>query len=201
MMQLQLTKVSSNDIKAETFLSLFEDILKKIGISEELTSYITVFIFSVLVLIIAKLAHIITTKYFVRYVEHFMKKSKSKYDDCFVKRKLIRRAAYIIPAIIIYSSLDIIFGKFDNLNNILHSLVAIYFIFIVIILSDSFLKSIGDVYDTLPNSTERPIKGYLQGFQLTIILIGILIAISIILNIKLTTVFTGLGAGSTHLIF
>ncbi len=194
MIQLQSLEDTIKEIKPETLLSSFEDILKKIGVNEELTSYITVFIFSALVLIVAKLAHIITTRYLVRYVERFMQKTKSKYDDYFVKRKLISRAAYIIPAIIIYSSLDIVFGQFEGLNNILHSLVAIYFIFIVLLLSDSFLKSIGDVYETLPHSVERPIKGYLQGFQLAIILIGILITISIILNIKLTTVFTGLGA-------
>ncbi len=194
MIQLQSIEETVKEIKPETLISSFEEILQKIGVNEELTTYITVFIFSALVLIIAKLSHIIATKYLVRYVEHIMHKTKSKYDDFFVRRKLISRAAYIIPAIIIYSSLDLIFSQFESINSTLHSLIAIYFIFIFILLSDSFLKSIGDVYETLPDSTERPIKGYLQGFQLAIILIGILITISIILNIKLTTVFTGLGA-------
>ena len=194
MIQLQSIEETVKEIKPENLVSSFEDILQQIGVNKELTLYITVFTFSIIVLLIAKLSHIITKKYLVRYVEHFMHKTKSKYDDYFVKRKLISRAAYIIPAIIIYSSLDLIFTSFETLNNILHSLVAIYFILVFLLLLDSFLKSIGDVYETLPHSKERPIKGYLQGIQLVFVLIGILITISIILNIKLTTVFTGLGA-------
>ena len=200
MIQLQTLEKTIDKVNPETLVSSFENILKDIGVNKELTTYITVVLFSVIVLLIAKFAHLLVKKYLVRYVEHFMHKTKSKYDDYFVKRKLISRAANIIPAIIIYSSLDLIFTPFESLNSILHNLVAIYFIFVILLISDSFLKAIGDLYDTLPHSKERPIKGYLQGVQLIFILIGVLITISIILNIKLSTVFTGLGAIAAVLI-
>ncbi len=200
MIQIQSIEETINEVTTETLVSSFENILENIGVNEELTTYISIVLFSAIVLIIAKLSHLLIKRYLVKYIEHFMQKTKSKYDDYFVKRKLISRASYIVPAIIIYSSLDLIFSQFESLNGILHNLVAIYFIFVILLLSDAFFKAISDVYETLPNSKERPIKGYLQGVQLIFILIGVLITISIILNIKLSTVFTGLGAIAAVLI-
>ncbi|TLX74153.1 mechanosensitive ion channel [Labilibacter sediminis] len=127
-------------------------------------------------------------------------KTKSRYDDFFVKRKLIRRAAYMVPALVIYLSLDLIFAEFVFINEVFHNLVSVYFIVVLLLVVDSFFKSLQDIYDTLPYSKDRPIKGYLQGMQLLFVIIGVLVIVSIIFDIKLIAVFTGLGAIAAVLI-
>ncbi|MCW3807660.1 mechanosensitive ion channel family protein [Plebeiibacterium marinum] len=200
MVQEQIKESVLKVVSPDSLVGSFESLLEEVGVSEKISTYLSVVIFSILVLIIAKVAHFIVRRYLVKHVERFMEKTKSKYDDYFVKRKLIIRASYIVPALIIYTSLDLVFVQFDHVNAVLHNLVSLYFIVVALLLIDSFLKGVGDVYETLPNSNERPIKGYLQGIYLVFVLIGVLVTVSILLDVKLTVVFTGLGAIAAVLI-
>lgn len=192
---LSKQQVISNDL-----ISSFDKLLSNIGVDEKLTMYIKVTLFSIVAILLAKLAHYLVKKYLVKFIEHLMQKTKSKHDDFFVKRKLFRRASYIVPAMVIFLSLDFIYSDFKLINQVLHNMVSVYFIVVILLIIDSFLKSLQDIYDTLPYSKDRPIKGYLQGIQLIFIVIGTLIVISIIFEIKLTAVFTGLGAIAAVLI-
>ncbi|GAF02495.1 mechanosensitive ion channel family protein [Saccharicrinis fermentans] len=129
-----------------------------------------------------------------------MEKTKSKYDDFFVKRKLIKRTALLVPAFVIYGFTDLLFKPYPQIYTILHNVVSSYFIIVVLLMIDSFLKATQDIYNSQPYSKDKPIKGYVQGVQLVFTLIGILTIISIIFNVKLTVVFTGLGAIAAVLI-
>ncbi len=192
--------INKTQLQTENISSSLEQLLQKTGLSEKIIDYIEVAVYSIIVIILAKVAHYFAKRYLVKTVERFMHKTKSKYDDFFVKRKLIKRAALLVPAIIIYSSLDFIFKEFKEINEVMHNLVAVYFILIILFLVDSFFKAIMDVYDLQPYSKEKPIKGYVQGLQLIFTIVGVLIIISILFDIKLTAVFTGLGAIAAVLI-
>ncbi len=197
--ELQLQENSATIMQSKLVTS-FQKLLSTWGVDDNISVYIRVIFFSLVILLLAKLAHVIVKRYLINYVEQFMEKTKSRYDDYFVKRKLFRRAAFIVPALIIYVSLDMIFGDFDSLNHFLHNVVSVYFIVVILLVADAFLKAIADIYETMPYSKERPIKGYLQGIQLLFVLVGILVVISIAFEIELFTVFTGLGAVAAVLI-
>jgi len=186
--------------KTVQLASSLEIWLQSKGVSPENSIYIKVAIFSIVVLLIAKVGHFIGKRYLVKYIESFVQKTKSQYDDYFVKHKLVRRAVLMIPALIIYLSLDLVYKEFPHINLILHNAVAVYFIVVILLVISSFLKSITDVYETMPYSVNRPIKGYMQGVQLVFILIGLLVIVSIVFEVKLTAVFTGLGAVAAVLI-
>ena len=192
--------INKTQAEAANLTSSFDKLLQHTGLSEQTIEYFEVAFFSVIALILAKIAHAIAKKYMVRIVESFMKKTKSRYDDFFVKRKLIKRAAFLIPALVIYGFIDLIFKEYTQIYKILHNINSAYFIVVVLSMLDSFFKATQDIYNTQTYSKDRPIKGYIQGLQLVFTLIGILIIVSILFNIKLTAVFTGLGAVAAVLI-
>ncbi len=195
---IQEPKISN--VTADDLASSFENLLINMGLDKQASIYVKVVLFSLVAIILAKFAQYIVKHYLVKYVERFMEKSKSRYDDFFVKRNLIKRAAYIVPALVIYLSLDFIFSDFENINKVLHNMVLVYFIIVVLMVVDSFINSLLDVYNTFSFSRDRPIKGYLQGLQLIFVIIGVLVIVSVVFEVKLTAVFTGLGAVAAVLI-
>lgn len=174
--------------------SWVNDFLSGMGVSDDIIAFLKIASLTLLALILAKVAHYIANKLIVRTVERIVERTKSGYDDYMVNRKLFSRASYLVPAIIIYTFIDFIYEDMGKIYAILHNLISAYFIWIVILMIDSLLKVVQDVYEAQPYSKDRPIKGYLQGLNLVFILIAILTTVSIIFNVKLTAVFTGLGA-------
>ncbi len=197
---IENSKIDNALLSSNKITSSIGKLLQRIGIEPQYIAYIKVILFSLLVLIIAKIAHYVVKQYLVSYVERFLHKTKSKYDDYLVKHKVIRKASYIVPALIIFPSLDFIFVDFPGLNVFLHNLVSVYFIVVILIITNSFFTSLADLYESLPYSKTRPIKGYLQGIQLVFVLIGLLVIISLVFEVELTSVFTGLGAVAAVLI-
>ncbi|WP_244880328.1 mechanosensitive ion channel family protein [Saccharicrinis fermentans] len=185
---------------AQNLTSSLDKLMQRTGLNEELINYLTIFTLVILAITLAKLAHFFAKKYLVHAVERLMEKTKSKYDDFFVKRKLIKRTALLVPAFVIYGFTDLLFKPYPQIYTILHNVVSSYFIIVVLLMIDSFLKATQDIYNSQPYSKDKPIKGYVQGVQLVFTLIGILTIISIIFNVKLTVVFTGLGAIAAVLI-
>lgn len=185
-----------NEVKNETnFIETWvNEFLIQFGLSEDIISFLKIVVLIILAIILAKLAHYLTNKFLVRTAERFIQRTKTAYDDHIVNRKLLSRASYLVPAIVIYIFIDIIFLERGKTYTILHNLVSAYFIVIVLLMIDSALKIVQDVYQAQPYSKDRPIKGYLQGINLAFILIGILTIVSIVFGVKLTAVFTGLGA-------
>jgi miniconductance mechanosensitive channel len=196
---MNLSFIQFNTSAGEMF-SQFEEVLFRIGIDEKLAVYIKVAVLACIAMLVSVVAHFIVKHYLVKSLERLMKKTKSRYDDFFVKRNLLKRAAYLIPVLVIYLLLDVVFYEIEVLNHFFHNAVSVYFIVVILLIFDSFFKALQDIYDTLPNSKNRPIKGYLQGIQLVVVLLGILVVISILFNIRLTVIFTGLGAVAAVLI-
>jgi miniconductance mechanosensitive channel len=196
-MNLSFIQFNAN---AGKMFSQFEEVLFRIGIDEKLAVYIKVAVLGCIAVFVSIVTHFIVKRYLVKSIERLIKKTESRYDDFFVKRNLLKRAAYLIPALVIYLLLDVVFYEIEALNLFFHDVVSVYFIIVILLVVDSFFKALQDIYSTFPFSKNRPIKGYLQGIQLVFVLLAILVVISILFNIRLTVVFTGLGAVAAVLI-
>ncbi len=192
--------INKTQIKAENLTSSLDSLLKQTGLNDKVIEYIQVALFSIIAIVLARIAHFIAKKYLVKTVERFMEKTKSKYDDFFVKRKLIKRAALLVPAMVLYIFIDLIFKPYPQIYTVLHNINSAYFIVVVLLMVDSFFKAVQDIYNTQTYSKDRPIKGYIQSIQLVFTLIGILTIVSIIFDVELNAVFTGLGAVAAVLI-
>ncbi len=172
----------------------FENFLLSIGLSQGMVAYVRVLALCILIALVAKILHYIAHKYVVAVIEKAVRKSKTKYDDYFVKRKLLKRIVILVPAIVFYLSLDWIFKDFASANHFFHNVLSVYFIIAFLLIIHSFLKGITDIYESLPYGKDRPIRSYVQSIMLIIVVIASLIVISILFDIELTKVLTGIGA-------
>jgi miniconductance mechanosensitive channel len=167
-----------------------------------------------LVILIAWLGHYITRKIFIRIVSQIARRTKTTWDDILIKRKVFSGLAHLVPAFILYFTADfsypVINQELSELNDstinmlsrayyfslagFLVKLAQIYFVLIVIYVSNSLLNAGLDIYNTTPFSINRPIKGYLQLIKILIFFLSGIMIISILLGRDPTGLMAGLGA-------
>ena len=127
-------------------------------------------------------------------IHYVVSKSETKWDDIFLKRKVFNYISHYLPALGVYLVLPIVFLGSPQLIDIATNLVYIYIIFVSVLVLDSFLKAIQDVYQEFEVSKKVPIKGIVQVLQIVVYFVGIIFFIALILNKSPFYLLSGLGA-------
>ncbi len=168
--------------------------LLALGLNDFYSNIIRIVILLAVMLFTAWVADIIAKRYIVKTIERILKKTKTNYDDYIIKRRVFNKLSHIVPALIILFYSGTIFNNLPVVSNFITNMVIVYIIFIVVSSFNAFMKAVDDVYNTFNFAKERPIKGYIQVVQIVIFSIAILITISVIFDIDMTAIFTGMGA-------
>jgi len=166
------------------------------------------------IIFLAWLGHFITRKIFIRIVSRIAKRTKTTWDDILIKRKVFSGIAHLVPALILYYTSDFSYPPitqelselsdsmlnslsqdyYFSLAGFLLKVAQLYFIFIIIFVSNSVLNAGLDIYNTTPFSQNRPIKGYLQLVKILIFFLSGIMIVSILLERDPTGLLAGLGA-------
>ncbi|PWD98121.1 mechanosensitive ion channel family protein [Marinilabilia rubra] len=157
------------------------------SVIEFLLSVFIIFFLSYLVFLLARRIFLFATVKMVR-------KTKSKFDDFLVRRRVFRKLAYLAPIAVVFALSKFFWGNYPDELAIFHDIVALVLIVVILTIFKALLGAIEDIYNTFPFAYDRPIKGYLQVIHLLAIIVGILISISIIFNVKVTSIIAGMGA-------
>jgi miniconductance mechanosensitive channel len=197
--------------------SLYTFFLENIREIEEISSLAkptTTFIILIIMIFLAWLGHFITRQLILRIVTRLVLRTKTTWDDILVNRKVFRNLAHIVPAIILYYSADFSYPPIHQpvselseamvdklsvdysfaLTGFLTQMAKIYFVVIFVIVLNSLLNAVLDIYNTTPYATHRPIKGYIQLFKILFFSLSGILVISILLDRDPTVLLAGLGA-------
>ena len=157
----------------------------------------TFFAVSVCIIILFFLAFVakyITELIVNKFLDRFIfSKTKSKWDDYFMKRKVFKILSHFPAAYIIYSLAS--FSGIAAVTAFLNDLGRIYFIFIF---SAAFVRSASSFSDIYYNSSSAskilPIRGYIQLFQILVVSVSVILIIGVVVNKSIGGLLTGLGA-------
>jgi len=160
------------------------------GIAEWLAGYIGYTALVVAVVLLAFITNYIAKRVLLTGVQIFIKRTKSKWDDALLKRKIFTRLSHLAPALVIYYSANL----FPKIQDIIERLSETYIILIGLFVLNSFFNAVVDIYNTYPISRQKPIKGYVQIVQIIVsILIGI-VAFAILMDQPVGWLLSGFGA-------
>ena len=168
----------------------------------------------IIIIFLAWLGHFATRKFFIRIVSRIAHRTKTTWDDILVNRKVFSGIAHLVPALIIYYTSDFSYPPitqelselsettlntlsqdyYFSLAGFLLKTAQVYFILILIFVSNSVLNAGLDIYNTTPFSQNRPIKGYLQLVKILIFFLSGIMFIAILLERDPTGLLAGLGA-------
>ena len=164
------------------------------GVNEGLVFYFVRGVAIVAVLLLSLVVNFVAKRYIVSSLTYVISKSKSKWDDAVLRQRTLNRIAHLAPAVVIYMLTPIALQGFDPAIAIIRDALLIYMIIIMMLVLDSLLNTVEDIYQTFRASKEIPIKGFIQVLKLALYFVAAIFVISILLNKTPVYLLSGIGA-------
>ena len=181
------------------YISFIENLLSKIGLNENVTTYISEAI-SLITLIVITLVLYHAVFFAIRKTIYiFIEKSENKRDDILIKNKVFRRLCLLVPAYLIRFNIEAAIPSFPVLTSTIILFTKIYEVFVYSRVIDAILSTLNDIYDTYEISKSKPIKGFIQVLKTIIYIVCVLLIIAILTNKELSNILIGLGTLSAVL--
>ncbi len=142
------------------------------------------------ILLISFIAYIITKKVVVKGLQISISYSKNKWDDLLIEKGVLKRAAHLVPAIVIH----ICASAFPRYETTIQRLAFAYIILIVMITLDPLLDCFEAIYRKSEVAKVRPIKGFIQILKIIVYVLGIIIIVALLMNRSPWLLISGIGA-------
>ena len=165
-----------------------------LGLSENLAIFLKTLVFIGAIGGLSILANFILRKIIVSSLGVIIRKTKNTWDDIFLRKKVFHKLSHLAPGLIIYFTAPLMFGSYPGLIPLVEDLSIMYIIIFSVMVANSLILAMHEVYNTFPIARDRHIQGYVQVVQILVIFVGLMLIISILFNTNLTRLFTGLGA-------
>lgn len=182
------------------FLFNIKHILLNWDIEEHFANYLNIAFGIIVILVLAWLSDKITRRIILVVISRVIKKTKTNVDDILLNKKVFNRLSHLAPALVFHYSIGYVLGDYEKLISILQGGINIYMIIIALIVVNSLLLSLSDIYEKLPIAKNKPIKGFVQLAYIIFYCVAIILIISIIRNKPPTTLLAGIGAMAAVLI-
>lgn len=177
----------------ESLLAKYRILLENTGLSEQWANLMENFTVLLLIALLAFLADRIVKFVLIRLIGKIIQKSKNRYDDILLKKRLFSRIAHIAPALVINATVVFLVDA-PVLIGFIKVITELYIILIIALVLDSLISALHEIYMDLPVSKGRNIKGYVQLVKILIYIIAVLVTISILTDNSVAGLLTGLGA-------
>lgn len=198
----QIQGLEEQVVQKYQMLENLETWLLNNGVNETFAQLLKVGISLGTIAVLALVADFITRKIILVFVARIAKKTETEWDDILVERKFFHKLAHFAPAIVIYSTIHIaLYDYSPKLTVLFYDLTKIYMVIVSLLVVNSFLNAAHDIYETLPSSKNRPIKGYFQVVKIIIYFLGGIVIIAILFKKDPSSLLAGLGALAAVLMF
>jgi miniconductance mechanosensitive channel len=175
-------------------LELLQSWLLGHGVNETLTFYFARGTALVVVLILSAVADFVAKRYILAALTHIITKSKSKWDDAVLRQRALNHLAHLAPALVIYVLTPLALNGMDETIAFIRNATQIYMVVIMMLVADSLLNTIEEIYQDFEASKEIPIKGFIQVLKIAVYFLATIFVISILLNKTPVYLLSGIGA-------
>jgi len=142
------------------------------------------------VILLAVVANYVAKKILLVGIAFAARKSETKWDDALLRRKVFSRLSHLAPASVIYFSA----GVFGVAQDTVERFSMVYMIFAGLLVLNSFLDALVDIYRSYDVARQKPVKGYVQVVKIiAFVLIGV-IALATLMNRSPWLLLSGFGA-------
>ncbi|MDT8308178.1 MAG: mechanosensitive ion channel [Bacteroidales bacterium] len=158
---------------------------------------------SILILSLAVIAIItdwVGKNIFVSVMKRVTKKTKTHWDDLLLSHKVFHRLAHLIPSYLVFILIPVALQGLSVWIFLLQTIVKIYIVIIIVRAINGLLKAFHELYQTFEIAKYKPIKGYIQIFQIIVYAIAAILALSFLMGKSPVYFITGLGAVSAVLL-
>jgi miniconductance mechanosensitive channel len=175
------------------------------GINPQSASVLDGWIVLVLIILIVLVVNVLLRWGVMRLVHWMVHHTKVTWDDILFDDKVLRSLCNIIMPIIIKIVMPMAIVALDIklmwFVSVLYMGVDIAVVIMGLLFANCFIKAVYELFVNRPGWEGRPIKGLLQTCQVLLIIIGIILIVSIVIDKSPALLLTGLGASAAVISF
>jgi len=173
-------------------IDFISNLLLSYGADESVTLHLSYAVTVVFIIFLCALTDLIVKKVILKIVRIYVGKSKSKWDDVFLEKKVFERIAHIPPIVIIHAFAPVFPLYQEWIQRIAFSLIA----FMVTMVLFRVVDSADEIYKKYEVSKHRPIKGYLQVIKIFLSITVAIVIISTLIDRSPWVLLSGFGAAT-----
>lgn len=152
------------------------------------------------IILLSALADFVARRLLLNVLTRIIKRTKTTWDNTFLEKKVFNRLSHLAPAIVIILMAPMVLEGYPHWVELLTNLVEIYMIVVALLVIDSFLNAVLDIYRSFPISRRVPIKGFIQALKMVTLFVAAIVVISTVLGQTPVVLLSGFGAFAAVLI-
>ena len=185
--------MSTNEF-ARILLTWIKSFLSWIGIPRDRLNELDEIIFLILIVVIAFAVGAVFHYLSVRFTRKVLKYKNISFLSSLIEYNALRKMSAVIPPLIISALLPFAFDYRSTWFTVSEKITWIYFFIALLFSVNAVLNSVGNVLMNKEQLQNRPMKGFIQIFQVIFSCVAIIVIISILINKSPLNLISGLGA-------
>lgn len=127
-------------------------------------------------------AELTTRKTVLKAFHKVINKSRNRWDDQLVEKKILSTLCHLVPALLVYALANMVFGTNNQIAEILRKATHIYVIVVVTMVLTRLADAVCGIYDGFEVSRTKPVKGYVQALKIVLFIMAGVFTASVLLN-------------------
>ncbi len=173
----------------------FEDM----GASEIVASQIIQVFAYIVLIVVSVIAYKLTVKLLRSVIMPLTSRSKTHFDDLLIKNRFFVRMAFLVPAAIIYFSIEHELFIHKEVTGFIKDLSTVFFYVIMVLIFNSLLSTINDYYNRFHIAKDHPIAGIIQVLKIVVYILGLIGVFGFIFDRDVSSILVGFGTLSAVL--
>lgn len=183
----------------ETIKTLVEQWLQASGATGSLLQIATHAIMVVLAALVAILSDWLCIRIAVPLTVRLTRHTNAIWDDLIFSEKVLRSACHIVPAIVIWWLLPLVFSGFPTCQEVLARLTAIYITVMALRTTQCMINGVARMDSDRRSSAQQYFHTFCAVMRIVIYLMAAIVIVAIIIDKSPMTLIAGLGATSAIL--
>ena len=176
-----------------------ENIIESIGVHGHTVPVLRHVLLALVAILLAFIAERICKYLFVPLVLRLVKRTQARWDDVVLDHQVLRTACHIVPALVIWQLMPLVFYQYPMVQVALTRVTAVYLTVATARLVTKLIDRLRYLNTKPDDSTSLYLKSFCGVLKILAIFIAVIVVVGIIINRSPMTLLAGLGATSAIL--
>ena len=183
----------------DTIKIYVEELIRLCGISGSAVPIVRHALLVLVAVLLAWMAGVLCRRIFVPLIHKLTSRTNNQWDEVLLNDKVLVTACRIIPAIVIWQLLPLVFYQYPAVREVLTRFTAIYIVVMSVRLFITFLTSVTQLGLSRSSSVRQYINTFCGVIKILVIFLAVIIVVAILFDKNPMSLIAGLGATSAIL--
>ena len=183
----------------DTIKIYVEELIRLCGISGSAVPIARHALLVLVAVLLAWMAGVLCRRIFVPLIHKLTSRTNNQWDEVLLNDNVLVTACRIIPAIVIWQLLPLVFYQYPAVREILTRFTAIYIVVMSVRLFITFLTSVTQLELSRSSSVRQYINTFCGVIKILVIFLAVIIVVAILFDKNPMSLIAGLGATSAIL--